>query len=496
LRKDFLALGLAITLLLVFLFYGSGGSYPTLLSPENDASVNLTPTLEWQSYAGATSYDVFVTNPPTEEKSLISWWPLNGTAEDYANSNDGTVYGATSTSGKYGNAYSFDGSDYIQIQPTPSLYGMDELTLCAWINLGTIVNQGAIITRWGGTGATLTYSLYINNVGKMVFLVGNGTTNVSTVTEGIIPISSWYFIVGRYDGSEIRLWINGVAESNHNTFSGKLNSEGTTPIKIGANSWNSEFYGFIGVIDEVRIYARALDNAEIQYLYQNPPPSVINDNTVENTYSLSLSEGTYGWQVRGVFDNGDLTEWSDMWVFNASPMSAPVLSSPAENKIFTSPASPTFSWEPVYGAVSYDIEIQDNSLNTIYSVQTSLTSYSLPADNALDVGDYYWRVRGVASGNAPGPWSELRSFSVVLPTPSPLTITENDTSFKSTETIILSWAEVENADGYEVQIADYDDTNYTNVLWSAEATTNSVTIPAGELPSGDYRWRVRAWREV
>src|SRR5690349_7139495 len=71
------------------------------------------------------------TPPPS---GMVSWWPGDGNANDIAGSNNGSLQGATTTTGLIGSAFSFDGQGgYVRVADHASLDLTSELTLDAWI---------------------------------------------------------------------------------------------------------------------------------------------------------------------------------------------------------------------------------------------------------------------------------------------------------------------------------------------------------------------------
>ena len=87
--------------------------------------------------------------------NLVAYYPFNGNANDQSsNGYDGTVYGATLTSDRFGNpgsAYSFDGiDDYISVDYTDA-FQLPEITISVWVqaatDLTTSTTASAIVTR-------------------------------------------------------------------------------------------------------------------------------------------------------------------------------------------------------------------------------------------------------------------------------------------------------------------------------------------------------------
>ena len=101
---------------------------------------------------------------------------------------------------------------------------------------------------------------------RPAFLVSsNGTDGGSTLADAGEPVEldQWYNIVGTFDGSEVRIYVDGeekgAAQHEGNIFAG----EG--PVTVGDNNFGSapDFH-FVGVIDEVAIYDRVLSQSEIK----------------------------------------------------------------------------------------------------------------------------------------------------------------------------------------------------------------------------------------
>ena len=75
-----------------------------------------------------------------------------------------------------------------------------------------------------------------------------------------LPLRRWSHLAATYDGTTLRLYVNGTLASSR-AVSGAMPSS-TGPLRIGGNSVWGEY--FTGLIDEVRVYNRALSAAEVQ----------------------------------------------------------------------------------------------------------------------------------------------------------------------------------------------------------------------------------------
>lgn len=197
-----------------------------------------------------------------------SWWKFDegsgNLAEDFTGNNDGTVYGASwTTSGKFGDALSFDGSDdYVEVANESNFDITKCITVSAWIKVtGFNKNCQAIITKGDNAWRLNRYS----NTDYIQFFCGcdgdkfvNGNTNVNN--------GQWHFVAGVYDGTKIYLYIDNYQPVSQ-TASGKM-ATNNCKVNIGRQE-DISGRNFWGSIDEVKIFRRALSAFEIQQLYES-----------------------------------------------------------------------------------------------------------------------------------------------------------------------------------------------------------------------------------
>jgi len=187
--------------------------------------------------------------------------------------NTGTISGATwTTLGRFGKALVFDGSnDWVTINDAPSLDLTTGMTLEAWV-FPTAVSPTRDVLVKEGPGVDI-YNLYASNsVGNPEINGRLGSANYTAEGQALAA-NTWTHLVGTYDGTTFRLYLNGVQVANRVQTGTIAASSG--PVRIGGNSMWGEY--FAGRIDEVRIYSRALTQAEIQNdmntpITSPPPP--------------------------------------------------------------------------------------------------------------------------------------------------------------------------------------------------------------------------------
>lgn len=192
----------------------------------------------------------------------------NQVLDGSGNNNHGTVYGATLALGleKLGNALSFDGSSYVDIGDIDL---PDNSTITAWINSASLSGQSSdyytIIDKHNGSVAA-NWRFYLRGDGSVAFEIYHLGQNPVARCWGIIKTDKWYQVVGVRDTAkdDIRLYVNGVLCSSvpDTTTQSILNNQNAN-IGRFSDGWGY----FNGLIDEVRIYSRALSIAEIQRQY-------------------------------------------------------------------------------------------------------------------------------------------------------------------------------------------------------------------------------------
>jgi chitodextrinase len=182
-------------------------------------------------------------------------------ADASGSGNTGTINGGATwvVAGKYGTALSFDGTnDVVVINNSSSLALTTRMTLEAWV-FPTAAQSGWRTIMQKETDA---YFLHASGNGPLQPTAG-GTFNGAVdyfASPSALAVNTWSHVALTWDGSIMRLYVNGVEVANH-ARTGTLQST-TAPLRIGGNSPYGEF--FLGRIDEVRIYNRALSAAEIQ----------------------------------------------------------------------------------------------------------------------------------------------------------------------------------------------------------------------------------------
>jgi hypothetical protein len=182
--------------------------------------------------------------------------------------NNGTLQGAARTAnGRFGRALSFDGvNDWVTVADAASL-DSTRVTVEAWVYPTTLSGWRTTVLKERAGG--LVYGLYAHdNAPNPAMTIAMSGVDQSASGSASLPLNTWTHLAATYDGTTIRLFVNGV-QAGTRAVSGSL-AASTGPLRIGGNAVWGEY--FSGRIDEVRIYNRALSAAEIQADMNRPVP--------------------------------------------------------------------------------------------------------------------------------------------------------------------------------------------------------------------------------
>jgi len=204
--------------------------------------------------------------------SLVSWWSFNEgsstTVYDQWEGNNGTLYGdPTWKSGGdcvSGNCLEFDGeNDYVDCGSDASLrITGDEVTIELWINPSDTSLRRGIVGFLEKTSPGYMLRFYDDEKVYFRIITSEGMSNIQE--NDVTPLNEWNHYVGVYDGSQTRLYKNGVEQTEKGTRSGDLIDPGASLV-IG--TYITPNYNFNGLIDEVHIYNSAASITQIQSQY-------------------------------------------------------------------------------------------------------------------------------------------------------------------------------------------------------------------------------------
>jgi len=239
---------------------------------------------------------------------LVSWWHADGNANDPVGGNNGILHNISFVNGAAGQAFDFtDTTSYVEIGNPANLQLTSGITLEAWVYPTQMPprddiaysHQFPVVTKTSQSNLTTCYGLFLHNPDgniRMLCSIGiSGVDDHGMQDAGLVPVGQWSHLAMTYDAaSGINvMYLNGVQVIQRYWPGGIFN--GTARALIGKEDSNLPRQ-FLGAMDEVMIYNRALTPQEIMSTYQGgnvlftPSP---------NSFANSAA-GTVAW---GDFDN-------------------------------------------------------------------------------------------------------------------------------------------------------------------------------------------------
>ena len=198
------------------------------------------------------------------DSGLAAYYPFSGnTRDESGNGNHGINNGASLTTdrfGRAGNAYNFNHT-YIEIPNSPSLQSpVNSMTLNFWINISQWENNSAGFMSKSNTGALGQYGSIAATNPYIQFDIGGQYVRITR----FFALNTWYFITLKWTGQKAILYLNGDPYDSV-SFSGTIVPD-SNPLILGKHTPGTLRY-FLGKLDDIRIYNRALTAEEIQMLY-------------------------------------------------------------------------------------------------------------------------------------------------------------------------------------------------------------------------------------
>ena len=206
------------------------------------------------------------------ESGQVAYYPFNGNANDESgNQLNGTPVETLLTTDRFGNAnraYSFDGvNDAISVPGNSLLDITNQVSLAAWVYPTATKSQDIVLRSPRTNNPPNPYGLALSQTGDIVFELSLNGSRAEARRIGY-DLNKWSLIVGTYDGTLMRLYVNGSLVATHSV-------SGTIDIAPQDNYYNLLIgtrtqqlaNTFQGILDDIRIHNRVLSGSEIQALY-------------------------------------------------------------------------------------------------------------------------------------------------------------------------------------------------------------------------------------
>jgi len=229
-------------------------------------------------------------------------------------------------------ALDFDGiNDKVGVAHDDALTPTDQLTLEAWIKAASWPsNEGTIICKHQQSGGDKGYALAAkpNGGAQFNFLI-DGWQRIDA--DPIMSTGTWYHLAGVYDGSSMKIYINGILQNTVNGVTGDIDAS-TGTLLFGENPQFTGNY-FNGVIDEVRIWTVARTEAEIQSTMGVELTG--SETGLAGYWKFNEGTGTSTADATGNGNNGTLLnmnseDWVDGFVVPTNDVGAVFIASPGQ----------------------------------------------------------------------------------------------------------------------------------------------------------------------
>ncbi len=207
---------------------------------------------------------------------LVAHYPFDGNANDTSgNGNNGTVYDAFFVGGKFGSGIEVSGnySSYVEVPHSDSLSPSQAVTISLWAKaLSPSPAYSSLIYKAGAPPTTCcgdrVYSLWLRSDGGIHFAsTPEGASNQVYCDSpgGLFGLNNFGHVAGVINTADhtMKIYVNGEQVQVCTNYGDKIRG-GSYPLRIGGHFHTlGDQYNFDGVIDEVRIYNRALSQEEI-----------------------------------------------------------------------------------------------------------------------------------------------------------------------------------------------------------------------------------------
>jgi hypothetical protein len=313
------------------------------------------------------------------QNGLVGWWPFNGNANDESgNGNNGTVNGATLTADRNGSlncAYYLPNlNDNISVTNAASPYSGNSLTISFWMQFPQQYIYSSIFMVKNGVAWSNGFSISVDqnngaygvNNYQVAFIVGS--TICSFITNQS-ELGIWCNIVGVYNGTEIKLYLNNELKTTVN-FSGNISSPDGNLV---FSDWDNPSTPAVTNrnIDDIGIWNYALTECEIQDLY----------HAQLNSASLSISAGADQSICSG--DNVTLSgEGGSNYQWNNNVVDGQAFA-PAQSNSYVLTAQDSLGCTGIDTVV---VTVLENATSTL--TETALDSYTLNGQTYTQSGTY------------------------------------------------------------------------------------------------------------
>jgi hypothetical protein len=263
------------------------------------------------------------------DPNMIGWWKLDDEKASVAVDSSGWDHYGTLAGdpqwleGRAGDALRFDGiDDYVDCGTDASFDFSGSVTIAAWIKTGVLTSDAKIASNQNNSTGGYKFGINANKVELEIRTAANASFLNRSVAGGtVLTPGVWYHVVGVYSkGQFIRTYVNGNLDRELATAEVLGASNGT--FKIGRESYASSYY-FLGWIDDVRIYNKALTDAEVVQAMQGDALIASNPQPAHAVMADILDAAELSWSAGSTAAKHDVYFGKDRDAVQAADVSSP-----------------------------------------------------------------------------------------------------------------------------------------------------------------------------
>jgi hypothetical protein len=195
-------------------------------------------------------------------------------ANDSLGLRNGTaVGGLTYSAGKSGNAFDFNGTNAVVSLPNNSMNLTGDFSISCWVNMASVAGIQVYLSTYQNTDG-VDYGFIFRFINDFKFTFFNGATRIDTNTSGggSMLTNTWYHVVVTKTSSQIKWYINGVADNVFNgtyniTYHPTSNNAGIGALYKYDGTNTAQYMSNGSKIDEVNVWSRVLTSTEVTTLY-------------------------------------------------------------------------------------------------------------------------------------------------------------------------------------------------------------------------------------
>lgn len=426
----------------------------------NNVDLNLTNNDEnpsWMGYNldGAGN----VTLGEVNDTGLVSRWPFvqgsGSTALDVVGGNDGTITGASWTTGILGNALSFDGgTQFVEVASDSSL-DSESFSTSFWFNSEQLRIQG-ILGKWLLPNSVNSWRVFMSDTNGVIDFDAQG--EIGNVATGNTVVGAWYHYVATYDavGDDIVVYLDGSQVNTGSTGGVGMKNNVSGSLKIGGRTGDNYFNGSI---DDVRVFNRSLTPGQVASLY---------NLTRTNRTLTGFSDGPHNVIVYANDSNGNLN--TSQVFFSVNAVLDITIISPENTSYATTTISLNMSNDTVVDAWLY--EYDSNGTNISFTPNTTFTAAGGDGPHHINV----W------ANDSGGVWASATAYFTVDTTPPTITITlPGNTSYLSPLSVGLNTSADEATDTWIYSLNGGGNNTYSpNTTITASIGSNNIVVWAND----------------